>query len=385
MKIVIIGGGGHVARAAAKAIQAQDAVTRIVFADIDAAAAEESAAALGDLGQAIQLDVRNPAMLADVLKGARCVANLAGPYFEFGPLVLQAAIDAKVDYFDICDDWEPKAEAAGITAVLGMGSSPGASNLLAKTAMDRLDLVDKVYTLWQAGEPDMDFVDAHADHRNPRRASAALVHGVMQMTGTIRAFQGGKVADVVPTTPVEIEVPELGRVRGTIFGHPEPITIPRFGRVTQEALCLCMVTRNWDVLIDNHIRPLNALDKIDYQQAADTYLNAARALNEQGYPPDNSYAHIPRTFAYAEGEQAGRHKKAAAYLTARPKGGMPEATGTPLAIAISMLIEGTLARPGVWAPEDCIDPAAFFARYRAFCDGLEEGVDVVHVAESTES
>ena len=394
MKIVIIGGGGHVARAAAKVIQRNESVTRIVFADIDLAAAEQSAAEVGVIGQAVPLDVRNTAALADVLKGARCVANLAGPFYEFGPLVLQAAIAAKVDYFDICDDWEPtigmlemsqKAETSGITALLGMGSSPGTSNLLAKIAMGRLDRVDKVYTLWQAGEPDMDFVDAHSDHRTTRRASAALLHGVIQMTGTVRAFQDGSVADVVPTPPVEIDVPEIGLVRGMIFGHPEPITIPRFGRVKQEALCLCIITKNWEVLIENHIRPLNALDKIDYQQAADKYLNAARALNESGFTPDNSYAHVPRSLAYAEGEQGGRRKKVASYLTASPEGGMPERTGTPLAIAISMLIDGVLSRPGVWAPEDCIDPAVFFKRYESFCDGLKERAEVVHVAESTDA
>lgn len=392
MKIVIIGGAGHVARAAARVMRAHDAISRIVFADIDASGAEESAADFEGLAQAVKLDVRDSTMLASVLNGARCVVNLAGPYFEFGPLVLKAAIDAKVDYIDICDDWEPTIEmlemgpsaaAAGITAILGMGSSPGTSNLLAKVAMDRLDTTEKVYTLWQAGNPDMGFVDAHTDQRNPRRASAALVHGVMQMTGTITAFRGGKIADVMPLTAVEINAPELGPVTGAVFGHPEPITLPRFGRVTDEALCLCMMTSDWLNLLEEWIIPLNDLPLIDYQLAADDYLNGVRAYNESGgLAPNSSLADLPRTFVYAEGKKDGVHKKVAAYLTAQPSGGMPETTGTPLAIALSMLLDGEIARPGVWAPEDCIEPLRFFARYKAYCASTKEGVDVVHLAES---
>jgi len=392
MKIVIIGGGGHVARAAARVMRTHDSISRIVFADIDALAAEQSAAEFEGLAQAVKLDVRDADTLSCVLAGARCVINLAGPFFEFGPLVLKAAIDAKVDYIDICDDWEPTIEmlemgpdaaAAGITAVLGMGSSPGTSNLLAKTAMDRLDSTEKVYTLWQAGDPDMGFVEAHTDHRNPRRASAALVHGVMQMTGTITAFQGGEITDVVPLTAIEIDVPEIGSIQGAVFGHPEPITLPRFGRVADEALCLCMMTSDWLTLLAKCIIPLNDLPVIDYQLAADDYLNSVRAYNESGsLTSDSSLANVPRTFVYAEGTKDGARKKVAAYLTARPSGGMPETTGTPLAVALSMLLDGELARPGVWAPEDCIDPMPFFTRYQAFCAEKKEGIDIVHVTES---
>ena len=391
MKLVLIGGGGHVARAAAKVIRSHPLVSRIVFADIDAAAAAESAAAAGDKGVSLRLDVRDCKALAQLLTGARCVLNLAGPYFEFGPLVLAAAMAAKVDYLDICDDWEPTlemlemggaAEKAGITAILGMGSSPGISNLLATKAMSRLSRVDKVYTLWQAGEPDRGFVQAHTDHKRPGRASAALVHGVIQMTGKIRAFRGGTWTDVTPLSKVDIDVPELGLIRGAIFGHPEPITLPRFARVRDEALCLVMLTQSWHGLHERYIFPLNEQQNIDYQQAADAYLNGASAfIDSGGLVLDNTFAMIPRSFAYAEGEAHGVSKTVSAYLTGRPAGGMPEVTGTPLAVALSMMLDGQLSKPGVWAPEDCIDVERFFERYRAYCVMSEDKRELVHLAE----
>ena len=54
-----------------------------------------------------------------------------------------AAIEAGAHYLDICDDWEPtldmlelgeRARARGVTAVIGMGASPGLTNLLAMKA-----------------------------------------------------------------------------------------------------------------------------------------------------------------------------------------------------------------------------------------------------------
>jgi len=60
-------------------------------------------------------------------------------------------LGAGVHYLDINDDWESTeamlamdaaARGRGVTAVIGMGASPGISNLLARHAMRRLDLVD---------------------------------------------------------------------------------------------------------------------------------------------------------------------------------------------------------------------------------------------------
>jgi saccharopine dehydrogenase-like NADP-dependent oxidoreductase len=41
---------------------------------------------------------------------------------------------------------------------------------------------------------------------------------------------------------------------------------------------------------------------------------------------------------------------------------MDEATGTPLAVFASMLMDGLVAEKGVLAPEGCIDPDEFFSR-----------------------
>ena len=62
---------------------------------------------------------------------------------------------------DICDDWKPTldilndldemAKEANITALIGMGSSPGLTNLMAMLASSKLDQIDELITAWGIG------------------------------------------------------------------------------------------------------------------------------------------------------------------------------------------------------------------------------------------
>src|SRR5690606_15578076 len=98
----------------------------------DETAARAFAAELGV--EALGLDVTDGPALDAALRAADLVVNTVGPYFRFGPPILAAAIAAGCDYIDICDDPQPtiemleldaRAKAAGVTALLGMGASPG--------------------------------------------------------------------------------------------------------------------------------------------------------------------------------------------------------------------------------------------------------------------
>ena len=58
---------------------------------------------------------------------------------------------------DICDDWEPTekmlelndiAKEKNLLALLGLGASPGITNLLGRIAIDNLDIAHTIYTGW---------------------------------------------------------------------------------------------------------------------------------------------------------------------------------------------------------------------------------------------
>src|SRR5690606_932507 len=96
-----------------------------------------------------------------LLQGATVVINFVGPFYRFAPLVIRAAIEAKVHYVDICDDFDAaeailamdeEVKKAGITVLTGMGTSPGITNILARIGMDELDKTEEIDTIWVMGE-----------------------------------------------------------------------------------------------------------------------------------------------------------------------------------------------------------------------------------------
>jgi hypothetical protein len=68
------------------------------------------------------------------------------------------------------------------TALLGMGASPGVSNLLAVTAARELGGVEELYAGFD--------LDAAMPETHGAKPAAATIHGVHQLTGRIRELRG---------------------------------------------------------------------------------------------------------------------------------------------------------------------------------------------------
>src|SRR5262245_8399736 len=169
--VVVIGAGGSQAQAMLAAAARGTDVSR--WLAIDRAWRAETRSTTQRLGIATsELDVlASAAELYELLAATRTVANLAGPYYRTGTAVLDAAIQAGTDYVDICDDADvtlpmlergPAAEAAGVRALIGMGSSPGTSNVLIRAALDHLGSAEDVDISWTVDINDM--TDAAARH-----------------------------------------------------------------------------------------------------------------------------------------------------------------------------------------------------------------------------
>ncbi|MBK6764692.1 MAG: hypothetical protein IPG68_16125 [Micrococcales bacterium] len=109
-------------------------IDEIRLADVDAGRLAGLAGTLGHSGvTTTDVDATSAASLAQAM-GARMWCSTASALHRFGPPVLQAAISASVDYVDVCDDlaptrimldMDPAARAAGVTALIGIGNSPG--------------------------------------------------------------------------------------------------------------------------------------------------------------------------------------------------------------------------------------------------------------------
>ena len=196
MKVLCLGGSGGMGRHAVRVISKFPELEAITIADLNEEAAKEFANSFDANIKGIGLDVTDNKKMAKALQEHDLVLNTIGPFFMFGVPILKAAIENKCHYIDICDDWEPtedmlkldsQAKKAEITAIIGLGASPGITNLLALVAIEELDSVDTVVTGW-------DLSSANPEEETSQKGTnAAMIHGIQQMSGKVKIFEDGKL------------------------------------------------------------------------------------------------------------------------------------------------------------------------------------------------
>lgn len=153
MRLVVLGGGA-MGRITVRALAEDARVSEVVVADMNVAAAERAVAAL-DVGRAkvsvVGCDVRDVAATAGMLRGADAALNATD--YTFNLEVMRAALAARVPYADLGGlfhmtrrqyELDAAFREAGIAAVLGIGSTPGITNLLARIAVNGLDRVERL-------------------------------------------------------------------------------------------------------------------------------------------------------------------------------------------------------------------------------------------------
>jgi saccharopine dehydrogenase-like NADP-dependent oxidoreductase len=392
MKVIVLGAGG-MGRYAARTAVTFDFVDELVVADLDATAAIRFAETLGPKARAAAVDVADESALLRLFSGAGAVLNTVGPFFRLGPPVLSAAIRAGCHYLDINDDWESTeamlamdeaARARGVTAVIGMGASPGISNLLATTALRELDVVEELY-------PGFDVDAAMPESRGPRPC-AATIHGVHQLTGTIRVFDDGRFVDESPMRRVDFAYPGLGPRTGWTMGHPEAVTFPRYFPSLRRSVILMTTSRANRVamrflgaLVDRHLVSLErAAVWVEWLEGvgkpAKTPADYLRELLDAGA------AKLPPLFAVAVGRKDARPATVAATVLSAPPVGMGGATGVPLAVGLAVVRPDHEQQRGVFAPEAIVDPTDFFDRLAPLCDpARRSAADLLLISRSWES
>ena len=152
MHIIVLGGAGAMGRVTVRTLTEYEDVDQITIADYNEERAHDVAAALNSSKILVrQIDVCDSERLSTLVRGANVV--LSAVEYVFNQPILRVCIQEKVHYADLGGlfhmtrklmDMSPEAEAAGITAILGMGGTPGITNILARAAVDKLDRVDSI-------------------------------------------------------------------------------------------------------------------------------------------------------------------------------------------------------------------------------------------------
>src|SRR6266581_3203032 len=152
MHIIVLGGAGAMGRIAVRTLTEYADIDQITIADYNEERAHEVATSLHSSNMLVkQIDVNDEERLRALLRGADVVLNAVE--YVFNLPVLKACIREKVHYADLGGlfhmtrtlmDMNTAAEEAGITAIMGIGGTPGITNMLARSAVDKLDHVDSI-------------------------------------------------------------------------------------------------------------------------------------------------------------------------------------------------------------------------------------------------
>lgn len=341
-----------------------DLVKHGVFTDVTVGTrhperAEEFLATLprnGTRTAVARIDVQDRPALASLMRGHDVTCNLAGPNYLNAVPVVEAAIAARVPMVDVSDDWEAtlrildlhdEAVKAGITVIVGLGASPGVTNVLARKGADTLDRVEEVHTSWIMRGSDLGgpALAAHLLYSLPHRAFV-FADGAMR---EVRPFVDGKET---------LDYPEPGPVEVMHIGHPEPFTLSRFiegVRYADDKATFLPVEVNDMIVAGGRIARSGHPVLVD-GRPVDPMAFASRWLYEAG----KRMTDVPQTGALrteVRGELGGR-KMRAVYSAA---GRIGIGTGVPASIGAQLLAIGKVQKRGVFPPEACLDPEWFLA------------------------
>ena len=392
MKVLALGGSGGMGRFAVETSMSFENIDEITVADINSDAAIAFAESMNEKVKGIGLNVTDIDDLKAQMRQADIVINTVGPFFKYGPPILEAALDSGCDYLDINDDWEPtlemlkfhrKAENNSHTAILGMGASPGLTNMLGAAAIGELDEVETLYTGWT-----MDGATPE-EESSQSGINAAMIHGVQQMTGTVRIHNDGKSKMVKPLKQVEIDFPGFGKFKPHIFGHPEAITFPHHFKTIKNSINLAHGS-GFGVL--KWIMRLVDWKIISVERAAGIVQNLSSSirkdLEEQGIDSrlnlkNTNFSEPPPLYALATGLKNGEKASCGTVFNSSDLISMGEATGIPLACGLKLLVDGKILKKGVFAPEGAINPHEFFKELDNISDLLDtNGSELISIFRS---
>ncbi len=364
-RIVIMGGCGGIGSIAVRTLTLTDHFSEVVIAEKRTA---EAQCLVDNLGSAclrvVAVDAEDPSSLAAAINGADVVLNCVGPFYRFGPPILKAAIEAGIDYVDVCDDLDATeamlemdgaARSAGVTALVGMGNSPGLANVLTRFCSD--EMLDQVESV--------DIYHAHGGE--PDEGAAVIKHRIHAMTNQVPVFLDGRFVKVMMLEPdgmalvEETEFRDIGTFPTYPYPHPETITMPKYiqgvkrvtnmgfvlplpyFQLTMDLVKLGLSAREPVVVHGQEVIPMEFM--VAYIQSRRPGL-----LREAGITGPSGCLKVK-----VAGKKGGEQHTYVFSMSSRT-GGAGEGTGIPAALGAMLMRQGSFKEKGVLPPEALVKP-----------------------------
>ena len=371
MKVLVVGASGQMG-----AMTVRDLVdfydAEVIAADLNLERVKKVVESTkSKKSRAIKLDATDATALKKAAKDVDVIVNNA--WYELNLKIMPVAIDVGAHYTDLGGfydstlkqlKYDKKAKDAGVTCVLGIGSSPGITNVCGLAGAKKLDSVESIniYCTWGTKQMTMDAA-------YPAYSVRTVIDEMTQKPVIVDKGKHKPVPVLSGETEVLMPSP-AGKVIAYYIKHSETATM---------AECIGKGTKNVSFRIGfpandfNTFRTLVQLGfgsekKIDVggckvaprEVITSMYLDyVANSRSTSGMLDEYDYFRVD-----CIGEKNGRPASVTYYIRTwnDPKRGITSGrdTAVPPSIAANWLVTGKIKKRGTLPPEACIEPEPFF-------------------------
>jgi lysine 6-dehydrogenase len=338
VKVAVLGAGGTIAPAIVRDLAESEEAERLLLLDLDgqraAAVAEKHGAGKAE---SREVDARNG--LAGELAGTDVLVNSAS--YRINLDAMRACLEAGCHYVDLGGLYHVtqkqlglhgEFEQAGLLALLGMGSSPGKTNVMGAQAVAKLGHTPERIDVTAAGR-DLDPPEGFS-------VPYALRTLIDELTMAPMAVRDGDPVELEPLTPAgEEDFPVLGHGEAIYTLHSEVLTFPTSFGCRECSFRLSL---------------------------APALLERLRELTDA---PEDAIEAAARGTVPASGNTVSVHVVQAdevrATAVTQPMeewglGGGVVSTAAPSAAAVRLLARGKIDARGAVPPELCVNPDDLF-------------------------
>lgn len=354
---------------------AASAVERITIADLDEEAARRVAETLDPGGDRIvvRCDASEPSAVAGLLAGADVVCNCTN--YTLNPIVMRAAAAAGVHYLDLGGlyhgtrqqlELAPEVERAGVLCLLGMGSTPGTTNVMAALGASQLDEVHEIHIRCGGTDPEPSTAPLPAPYAIDTILDEFSVPAVVVADGELREVPAASADEA-------FDFPEpVGRQVAVTTLHSELATLP----ATLGSTHLRELT--FKVAFGDHMthvyRIVTALGlasntRLRLRDGAEVVPRALLKELALGRRQHFSNRDVESLVVVLRGTRSGDPTEVRVEEVSPPNlryqvGGADANTGIPPSIVAQMIARGEIDAVGVKAPEEVVPPEPYFRELR---------------------
>ena len=351
-QFVVLGGAGAIGRVIVRDLYESSSKNQVLIADFEEQRARDIAVRYRSKRVSYAFaDARYPSQLASVLRHGSVVINCTRHQFNLN--VMEAALRAGIHYLDLGGlfIWTRRQLRlhrpfvdAGLTAILGMGCSPGLTNVMAAAAAARLDRVESI----RIRVGGIDFNSDNGNFAFPYSAQTI----VEELTLPSWKWSRGRFVQTKPRSGWERV--DFGRPVGEVWTvmtrHSEIATLPL--RFKKRGL------RYIDFKV--------AFDRSFVQEVVKRLRNGWSIRDFEALPMSRS---APDDYEVSRVIVGNEKKKIVLDCHARSNPKWQASAGDidtacPASIAAQMIAAGTIKQRGVWAPEDVVPGELLFRQLR---------------------